>query len=116
MGTVLRDYFALNRARVRTAFGVIFFCMSAGQIVLNAQRYPNYGTARVIALDVVSVIFWAIGVALFVILVGALDAYLRARRLSLGTGTSIEEYVKTAAYLEHGRDQLRRTDKPRKWV
>lgn len=69
-----------------------------------------------ITLDIVSAALWAVGVALFVALVGLLDAYLRARRLSQGIGISIEEYVKTDAYLEHGRDQLRRTDKPRKWI
>jgi len=120
MLTIVRDYFFINRSKIFRFFYIPYLLFLAGQIVLMIQKrmiqeQESYNNSM-IAVGIVSAIFLAGAVGLFVFVFGILDACLKGFRLARDAGMSIREYVKSDDYRLHGKSGLKRTDKERKWL
>ena len=109
------DYFWLNRWRALRGFFAIYLLFLVGLLVVIVQTRPTYTASMLVSLGVVSGLYLAVLVALFVIVVGVLDVYLRIARRARACGLSIDDYVRSDDYREHVVEVLMRTDKEARW-
>jgi hypothetical protein len=106
MGTILRDYFSLNRATMVRVFCFAYPFFLLGQTAVIVQKWHGDKPLMLLFLGLFSVFGLALFIASFVLLIGVLDACVRGRRLAREARMSLKSYVTSDEYRVTGRQQL----------
>jgi hypothetical protein len=113
---VFSDYFRVNKAMWRRDFLRISLALLLILLGFAIRAPVTDQEAYSVPFIVERATILIIAAALFVGLIGTVDAWLKVSRLAREARMSIDRYVKSASYQLHGRESLRRTDKQRKWI
>lgn len=113
---VILDYFILNKIRIMRAYCIIYILFETLQIFVMFRDYHSRGTSFSVLAGTLSAIILAVIVALYVFGVSAADSYFKIRSFAKKMGLSINEYVQTEDYRQHGREKLKRTDAEPRWL
>jgi hypothetical protein len=111
----IRDYFRVNLKRTVKALLVIYACFLIGTLVVLIQSRGTTQLHSTVIIGIISALFLAVLVGLFVLVVGLIDASRRIVTQARAAGLSVEEYVNSQPYRDRVVELFERTDKEPRW-
>jgi hypothetical protein len=111
----IRDYFRINLRRAIKTFLVIYACFLIGTLVLLIQSRGTNELHPTVITGVISALFVAVLVGLFVLVVGIVDASRRIVKQARAMGLSVRDYVDSQPYQDQVIELFERTDKEPRW-
>jgi hypothetical protein len=113
--TAILDYFRVNFKRTVKAFLMIYICFLIGTLVLLIQSRGMNELNSTVLMGIISALFLAVLVGLFVLVLGIIDASRRIVKQTRAAGLSVREYVDSEPYRDRVVELFERTDKEPRW-
>jgi hypothetical protein len=105
----------VNFKRTIKSFLVIYACFLIGTIVVLIQSRGTNELHSTVLIGIISALFVAVLVGLFVLVVGIIDASRRIGTQARAAGLSVREYVDSQPYRDRVVELFERTDKEPRW-
>ena len=109
------NYFMINLKRTIKAFITIYICLMIGTLVVLIQSRWTNELHYTMIIGIISALFVAVLVGLFVLVVGIIDASCRTVKQARAAGLSVRDYVDSQPYRDRVVELFERTDKEPRW-
>jgi predicted signal transduction protein with EAL and GGDEF domain len=114
--TLICDYCAVNRVRIRSEWLVIYLCIFIIQLIALARFFGSSKWPVFVALVLITAVVWAVVVAITMFAFAFLTAFFTIKPFAREAGVPLNVYIETHDYRQRAKEKLRISDQRRKWL